>query len=77
MIMSGTKDAVIEQVQLVDIHGTRLYDLVYRHDDMPEALLRARLGPEALYGVPTAGDRVRVSYLMGIATSMVRRDAAG
>ncbi|MBC8078230.1 MAG: hypothetical protein H7Y32_19280 [Chloroflexales bacterium] len=75
MIMSGSKDAVIEHVQLVDIHGTRLYDLVYRHDDTPGALLRARLGPEALYGTPNTGDRVRVSYLMGIATGMVRRDS--
>ncbi len=74
MIMSGSKDAVIEQVQLVDIHGTRLFDLLYRHDDNPAALLRARLGPEALYGEPRAGDRVHVSYLMGVVTGMARRD---
>lgn len=73
MIMSGSKDAVIEQVQLVDIHGTRLYDLIYRHDDAPGSLLRARLGPEALYGAPAVGDAVRVSYMMGVATGMERR----
>jgi hypothetical protein len=74
MIMSGSKDAVIEQVQMVDIHGTRLFDLLYRHDDSPGALLRARLGPEALYAQPSVGDRVRVSYLMGVVTGMARRD---
>jgi hypothetical protein len=73
-MVSGWKDAVIEQVQLVDIHGTRLYDLVYRHDDAPGALLRARLGPEALYAAPRVGDRVRVSYVMGVATGMAQRE---
>jgi hypothetical protein len=58
----------------VDIHGTRLFDLLYRHDDSPGALLRARLGPEALYPQPGVGDKVRVSYLMGVVTGMVLRD---
>ena len=74
MIMSGSKDAVIDQVQLIDIHGTRLYDLIYHHDETPASHQRTRLGLEALYPNAAVGDRVRVSYLMGVATAIMRRE---
>lgn len=71
MIMSGSREAIIETVQLIDIHGTRFYDLRYSH--VGEAQPRqARVGSEAIYSGPQAGDRVKVAYLMNVATNVER-----
>lgn len=72
MIISGARDAVIDAVRPVDIHGTVYYDLIYRHDgeDQPR---QARLGAESLYSDIAPGDAVRVSYLMNVATAIARR----
>lgn len=72
MIMSGSKDAVLQAVQAVDIHGTLLYDLVYVHVGEDEQR-RARVGAESIYADPRPGDAVRVSYLMNVATGVERR----
>jgi hypothetical protein len=72
MIISGTRDAVIETVRPIDIHGTVYYDLVYRHEGETQPR-QARLGAESLYNGLTPGDTVRVSYLMNVATSVERR----
>ncbi len=73
MIMSGAKDATIRQAQLVDIHGTRFYDIAYTHDDAPDAVRTARIGVESAYDYPQPGDRVRVSYLMNVVTGVTRQ----
>ena len=73
MIMSGTKDATIRQVQLVDIHGTRFYDLAFSHDEAPTTIHSARIGLESAYEQPRAGDLVRVSYLMNVIIAVARR----
>lgn len=72
MIMSGARDAVIDAVQPVSIHGTVLYDLVYTHAGEAQPR-RARLGAESVYADPRPGDAVRVSYLMNVATAVERR----
>jgi hypothetical protein len=72
MIISGTRDAVIETVRPIDIHGTVYYDLVYRHEGETQPR-QARLGAESLYNGLAPGDTVRVSYLMNVATSVERR----
>jgi hypothetical protein len=72
MIMSGTRTGVVHTVQLVDIHGTHFYDLVYTHEG--EATPRqARVGLEACYQDPRPGDAVTVAYLMNIVTGVSRR----
>ena len=73
MILSGSKDATLRQVQLVSLHGTEFFDLVFSHDDAPEQLIRARVGREAIYANPQPGELVSVSYLMNIPTSIARR----
>ena len=73
MIMSGTKDATLRTVRLIDIHGTRFYDLEYTHDDLPGQLRAARVGLESAYDDPQPGDQIRVSYLMNVVTGLVRR----
>ena len=74
MIMSGAKDATVQQVQIVDIHGTRFYDLAYTHDDAPEAVRTARIGVESVYANPRPGDHVRVSYVMNVVIGIAALD---
>lgn len=71
MIISGNREAVIKGVQLIDIHGTRFYDLIYLHEgeDQPR---QARVGIESAYEQPQAGDRVRIAYLMNVVTTVTR-----
>jgi hypothetical protein len=73
MIMSGTKDATLRAVRLIDIHGTRFYDLEYTHDDTPSQLRATRIGVESAYTDPQPGDQVSVSYLMNVVTGLARR----
>ena len=73
MIMSGKKDAQLRAVQLIDIHGTRFYDLRYIHDEAPEHARTARVGAESVYADPQPGDAVVVSYLMSVVTDVARR----
>jgi hypothetical protein len=75
MIVSGTRNAVIEAVRPLDIHGTIYYDLVYTHDDEAQPR-QARLGAESLYSEIAPGDRVLVRYLMNVATTIERRSGS-
>jgi len=73
MIMSGTKDATLRTIRLIDIHGTRFYDVEYTHDDLPGQVRAARVGLESAYDDPRPGDQIRVSYLMNVVTALARR----
>lgn len=72
MIVSGTREATIREVQPVNIHGTIFYDLVYIHEGETQPR-RARVGAESVYPDIQPGDRVLVSYLMNVATGVERR----
>lgn len=74
MIMSGSRDARLDEVQAVSIHGTILYDLVYTHEGEAQPR-RARIGAESVYAGPRPGDAISVSYLMNVATQVSRRTA--
>jgi hypothetical protein len=71
MILAGSKEAVIQQLQLLDIHGTYFYDLVYAHSDDQQPR-RARIGKEDIYENPQVGDAVKVFYTMNVVTSVQR-----
>ncbi len=73
MIMSGRKDAVLHNIQMIDIHGTRFYDIVFAHTDTPEQVRRARIGVDDAYPDPQPGDAISVSYLMNVVTAIARR----
>ena len=73
MILSGSKDATLREIQLVSIHGSEFYDLTFAHDDEPGQLRRTRVGKEVVYANPQAGDSVSVSYLMNMPTAIDRR----
>jgi len=71
--MSGKKDAVLHQVNLIDIHGTRFYDITFSHTDTPDQPHRARIGVEDAYPDPRPGDAISVTYLMNVVTGIARR----
>ncbi|MEI7771303.1 MAG: hypothetical protein WCI67_15035 [Chloroflexales bacterium] len=72
MIMSGSREATIQAIQAVDIHGTVFYDLLYAHAGEAGQPRRARVGQESIYAGARAGDAVRVSYLMNVVTQLER-----
>ena len=74
MILSGKRAATLLQTQLIDIHGTRYYDVAYSHTG-EERVRTVRLGPEAIYPGPQPGDQVLVSYMMGVAVSVEQESA--
>lgn len=73
MFISGAKSAILRQVQLVDIHGTRFYDITFSHSDTPDQIRRARIGVEDAYHEPAPGDTISVQYVMNVVTAIVRR----
>jgi hypothetical protein len=73
MIISGKHDATLQELRLVDIHGTRFYDIGYAHDDAPATIRTARIGVEDAYPDPQVGDPISVSYLMNVVTGIARR----
>jgi len=73
MIMSGKKEATLREVRMVDIHGTRFYDIVYTHEGEQGMARTARIGVEDAYPNPQPGDVISISYLMNVATGMARR----
>lgn len=72
MIISGSRDGVLQEVFPVSIHGTIFYDLVYTHEGEAHPR-RARVGAESVYANPRPGDLVKVSYLMNVATGVEQR----
>jgi hypothetical protein len=60
--MIETLDITLTQVQLVDIHGSRYFDIDF---DYHGKLQRLRINPEAFYADPQVGDRVKVNMVMG------------
>lgn len=73
MIMAGTRDATLLQIQLLDIHGTYYYDLVYAHTS-DQQTRSARIGKEDIYPNPQPGDAIRVAYVMNVVTGVQRRE---
>jgi hypothetical protein len=66
-MLFGAHPALIVAVQPVQIHGTRMLDVVYQLEG-ETAPRSARLGAEALPDRLAAGDRVLVHLLMNVAT---------
>lgn len=65
--MSGLNDTVeieLLDVQHLEIHGSRYYQLRYRVAGS-QSEGEMRINPEAFYPDPQPGDRARVNLLMG------------
>ena len=72
-MLKGSREGVLTRIQPVSIHGQLSYDVHYTiTDDEQESTHVARLGAEALSPRLTAGDRVRIDFLMGVVTAVER-----
>lgn len=71
MFLSGTKAATLLQATLLDIHGTRYYDLVYQHPDEQQPR-STRVGTDDMYTEPEPGDAIMMTYVMNVVTGVQR-----
>jgi hypothetical protein len=72
-MLKGSREAVVQRLQPISIHGQLSYDVAYTFADEPESQPRiARVGPEALPPGLQAGDRVRLDFLVGVVTAIHR-----
>ena len=66
------QSATLTAVKLVDIHGSRFYDIAFRLDGGSAG--SGRLGVESVYAEPKVGDAVVVSRLLGQLTGVEKAD---
>lgn len=73
-MLKGTRDAILNRIQPIEIHGQQSWEIVFTHLDDPEAQLHAaRVGDEAIVGEALeAGDRIQVEYLVGVVVKVTR-----
>jgi len=72
-MLKGSREAVLEKIQPISIHGQLSYDVHYRFADEPDGQMRvARVGPEAFDGGLQAGDRAMLDFLVGVVTAVRR-----
>jgi hypothetical protein len=72
-MLKGTKEAVVQKIQPVSIHGQISLDIYYSDPDDSQAQSRvARIGPESVPRNLEAGDRVTLHYLLGVVTEITR-----
>ena len=78
-MLKGTRDAVLQKIQPISIHGQMSWEIVFMHLDDPEQQLRAaRVGPEAIEaGALEVGDHGRLEYLVGVVVKVTRLVPAG
>ena len=72
-MLKGTRQAIIERIQPISIHGQISLDVFWMDPDDPEPELRhARVGDEAVPKGLAAGDRVTLHYLMGMVVKITK-----
>jgi hypothetical protein len=74
-MLKGTREGLLKKIQPVSIHGQISLDVQFVYPDDPNGQIQvARVGPEAVAAGLEPGDRIRVSYLLGVATQVERAD---
>lgn len=72
-MLKGTREGVLKKIQPVSIHGQISLDVQFVEPDDPNGqVLVARLGPEAVPARLEPGDRIKVEYVMGVATAVTK-----
>ena len=73
-MLKGTRQAVLQRIQAISIHGQISWEIVFTHLDDPESHMHAaRVGPEAIAGhTLEAGDQVELEYLVGVVIKVTR-----
>jgi len=72
-MLKGSRDALLQRLQPISIHGQLSYDVHYTFLDEPDSQSRvARVGPETLEAGLQVGDRIRLEFLVGVVTAVHR-----
>jgi hypothetical protein len=72
-MLKGTRNAVVQRIQPISIHGQVSLDIFWMDPDDPEQELRhARVGDEAVPRNLASGDKVTLHYLMGMVTKITK-----
>jgi hypothetical protein len=72
-MLKGSRDAVLQRIQPISVHGQLSYDVHYTFADEPDGPTRvARVGGEAVETRLQSGDRVRLDFLVGVVTAVHR-----
>lgn len=70
-MLKGTRQAVVQRIQRVSIHGQMSLDVFWFDPDDPEQELRhARVGAESAPRDLEAGDKVTMHFLMGMVSEI-------
>ena len=73
--MFGKQPGTLLSVQLVDIHGSRFYDLAWTLDSTSQQRGTGRIGVESVYAEPQAGDKVLLHLVLGQVTRVEKYEA--
>ena len=73
-MLKGTRDGILRRIQPVSIHGQMSLEIVFTYEDDPgEQLNAARVGHEAIVGLPLdVGDHIEVEYLVGVVVKVTK-----
>ncbi len=72
-MLKGTRQAVVQRIQPISIHGQISLDVFWIDPEDPEQELRhARVGDESVPRGMDAGDKVTLHYLMGMVTKITK-----
>jgi hypothetical protein len=72
-VLKGSREAILERIQPVSIHGQISLDLYFSDPEDPQAQVRvARIGEESVPRGLEPGDRVILHYMLGVVTSVTR-----
>jgi hypothetical protein len=72
-VLKGSREAILERIQPVSIHGQISLDLYFSDPEDPHAQVRvARIGEESVPRGLEPGDRVILHYMLGVVTSVTR-----
>ena len=72
-MLRGTREAVVQRIQPISIHGQISLDVFWVDPEDPEGEIRhARVGDEATPRGMSPGDKVTMHYLMGMVTKITK-----
>jgi hypothetical protein len=70
-LLKGTRQAVVQRIQRISIHGQMSLDVFWFDPEDPEQELRhARVGAESAPRDLEAGDKVTMHFLMGMVSEI-------
>ncbi len=70
-------DAIVEGLRRYLIHAEEYVVVYFSREDDPDTVYQAQLSADALPAGLKVGDRVRVTYLLGIVAGIARAEARG